>query len=213
MGPFHRPVSAGPLFGGRSFGKRISKQALLGALGLPQNPGRPLIGIVSRFAHQKGMDFVGEIAPQLAEENLALAVLGSGDAGLEDMFRFFAYIRPDKFGVRIGYDDGLAHLIEAGSDMFLMPSRYEPSGLSQMYSLRYGTVPIVRATGGLEDTVDESTGFKYAGYSPAGLLDAVVRALTAFEDREAWEERMRLGMAKDFSWDRSAAEYQRLYRE
>jgi starch synthase len=194
-------------------GKRIAKQALLGALGLPQNPDRPLIGIVSRFAHQKGMDFVGEIAPQLAEENLALAVLGSGDAGIENMFRYFASIRPDKFGVRIGYDDGLAHLIEAGSDMFLMPSRYEPSGLSQMYSLRYGTVPIVRATGGLEDTVDESTGFKYHGYSPAGLLDATRRALAAFEDRDAWQERMRHGMAKDFSWDRSAAEYQRLYRK
>jgi starch synthase len=193
-------------------GKRILKQALLDALGLPRNPERAVIGIVSRFAHQKGMDFVGEIAPQLAEENLALAVLGSGDAGLEDMFRYFAHIRSDKFGVRIGYDDGMAHLIQAGSDMFLMPSRYEPSGLSQMYSLRYGTVPIVRATGGLDDTVDESTGFKYQGYSPAGLLDAIRRALTAFEDRKEWEERMRLGMAKDFSWNRSASEYQRLYR-
>jgi starch synthase len=171
-----------------------------------------LIGIVSRFAYQKGMDFVGEIAAQLAEQNVALAVLGSGEAGVEDMFRYFASIRPDKFGVRIGYDDGMAHLIEAGSDMFLMPSRYEPSGLSQMYSLRYGTVPIVRATGGLEDTVDESTGFKFYGYSPADLLDAVRRALRAFENRDAWRERMQLGMAKDYSWDASAAEYQRLYR-
>ncbi len=194
-------------------GKRTSKHALLDALGLPQNPDRPLIGIVSRFAYQKGMDFVGEIAPQLGELNVALAVLGSGDPAIEDMFRYFASIRPDKFGVRIGYDDSLAHLIEAGSDMFLMPSRYEPSGLSQMYSLRYGTVPIVRATGGLDDTVDESTGFKYSGYSPADLLDAVVRALRAFEDRKAWQERMRRGMAKDFSWDQSAAEYQRLYRQ
>jgi len=127
------------------------------------------------------------------------------------MFRYFAHIRPDKFGVRIGYDDPLAHLIEAGSDMFLMPSRYEPSGLSQMYSLRYGTVPIVRSTGGLEDTVDESTGFKYHGYSTAALLDTIRRALATFEDQEAWRRRMVLGMAKDFSWDVSAAEYQRLY--
>ena len=193
-------------------GKRILKQALLDTLGLPQRLDRPLIGIVSRFAYQKGMDFVGEIAAQLAEENVALAVLGSGEMSVEDMFRYFARTRPDKFGVRIGYDDGLAHLIEAGSDMFLMPSRYEPSGLSQMYSLRYGTVPIVRATGGLEDTVDESTGFKFHGYSPADLLDAVLRALRAFENREAWQERMKLGMAKDYSWDASAAEYQRLYR-
>jgi starch synthase len=192
-------------------GKQLCKQVLMRALGLPQHPDRPLIGIVSRFAHQKGMDFVGEIAAQLAEENVALAVLGSGDAGVEDMFRYFSYVRPDKFGVRIGYDDGLAHLIEAGSDMFLMPSRYEPSGLSQMYSLRYGTVPIVRSTGGLEDTVDESTGFKYYGYSSAALFDAIRRAMDAFQDRQAWLTRMRSGMEKDFSWDVSAVEYQRLY--
>jgi starch synthase len=193
-------------------GKRICKQALLETLGLPRERDRAVIGIVSRFAHQKGMDFVGEIAPQLAGENVALAVLGSGDAAIEDMFRYFANVWPEKFGVRIGYDDALAHLIEAGSDMFLMPSRYEPSGLSQMYSLRYGTVPIVRATGGLDDTVDESTGFKFHGYSQADLFDAIRRALSAFEDQPAWEERMRLGMVKDFSWDASAVEYQRLYR-
>ena len=193
-------------------GKRICKQALLETLGLRRDADRPLIGIVSRFAHQKGMDFVGEIAPRLAGENVAMVVLGSGDAAIEDMFRYFANVWPDKFGVRIGYDDALAHLIEAGSDMFLMPSRYEPSGLSQMYSLRYGTVPIVRATGGLDDTVDESTGFKFHGYSPADLFEAIRRALSAFEDRQAWRERMRLGMAKDFSWDASAVEYQRLYR-
>jgi starch synthase len=121
--------------------------------------------------------------------------------------------RPDRFAVRIGYDDGLSHRIEAGADMFLMPSRYEPCGLNQLYSLRYGTVPIVHATGGLEDTVDAETGFKYSGYSPANLAVAVGKALAAFEDREAWTARMRLGMAKDFSWDASAAQYQRLYRQ
>ena len=113
-----------------------------------------MIGIVSRFAYQKGMDFVGEIAPQLASRTWRWRCSVRAKWRVEDMFRYFAPIRPDKFGVRIGYDDGLAHLIEAGSDMFLMPSRYEPCGLSQMYSLRYGTVPIVRATGGLDDTVD-----------------------------------------------------------
>lgn len=192
-------------------GKQISKQMLLGTLALPPDPDRPLIGIVSRFAYQKGMDFIGDISPQLAGENVALAVLGSGDRGIEDMFRYFAYRRPEQFGVCIGYDNVLAHLIEAGADMFLMPSRYEPSGLSQMYSLRYGTVPIVRATGGLEDTVDGSTGFKYYGYSPAALFGAIRSGLDEFRDRDAWQARMRRGMAKDFSWDASAAEYQKLY--
>lgn len=192
-------------------GKQICKQALIEELGLANLPDRPVIGIVSRFAHQKGMDFVGDIAPRLAEQNVALAVLGSGDARIENMFRYCAFMRPDRFGVRIGYDEGLAHLIEGGADMFLMPSRYEPSGLSQMYSLRYGTVPIVRATGGLEDTVDEETGFKYQGYSTAALMAAIREALSAFEDRDAWRVRMRRGMARDFSWDSAASEYQRLY--
>ncbi len=190
-------------------GKRACKQALLDRLRLPD---RPLIGIVSRFAHQKGLDLLGEIASQLAAENVAFAVLGSGDTGVEDMFRYFGYVRPDRFGVRIGYDNSLAHLIEGGADMFLMPSRYEPSGLSQMYSLRYGTVPVVRATGGLQDTVDEETGFRFHGYSPFALLATIREALTSFQDQEAWRIRMLRGMAKDFSWDTSAAQYQELYR-
>jgi starch synthase len=193
-------------------GKRFCKLMLLQHLGLPRDLDRPLVGIISRFAHQKGLDMVGDIAAPLADENVALAILGSGDARTEDMFRYFSYVRPDKFGVRIGYDDGLAHLIEAGSDMFLMPSRYEPSGLNQMYSLRYGTVPIVRATGGLEDTVDESTGFKFHGYAPSSLFAAIRQALGAFNDPDAWRARMRLGMSKDFSWDVSARKYQELYR-
>ena len=193
-------------------GKRVCKLALLEALGLPLNPERPLIGIVSRFVHQKGFDLFGEIAPQVAEEDVAMAVLGSGDAGIEDMFRYFAYARPDKFGVRIGYDNAVAHLIEAGADLFLMPSRYEPSGLSQMYSLRYGTPPVVRATGGLEDSVDEETGFKFHGYSPLALFAAIREALAAYQDRDGWTVRMLRGMAKDFSWDVAAAKYQELYR-
>jgi starch synthase len=193
-------------------GKAICKRALLAELHLPDLPDRPVLGIVSRFAYQKGMDFVGEIAPRLAEDDMALVVVGSGDPGIEGMFRDFARARPDKFGVRIGYDNGLAHLIESGADMFLMPSRYEPSGLSQMYSLRYGTVPIVRATGGLEDTVDhDDTGYKYEGYSSAALYGAVRQAFAAFGDREGWRARMRRGMVKDFSWNASAGDYQRLY--
>jgi starch synthase len=193
-------------------GKRECKQYLLDELGLPPDLDRPLIGIVSRFAEQKGFDLVAAIAAELASENLALAVLGSGDPRMEDAFRYLATVLPDRFGVRIGYDNALAHRIEAGADMFLMPSRYEPSGLNQMYSLRYGTVPIVRATGGLEDSVDESTGFKFRGYTPDALLEAVRAALSSFEDGESWRARMRRGMAKDFSWDASAAQYQQLYR-
>jgi starch synthase len=193
-------------------GKRECKLALLDELGLPADADRPLIGIVSRFADQKGFDLIADIASQLADENLALAVLGSGDTRMEDVFRYFAYARPDKFGVRIGYDDELAHRIEAGADMFLMPSRYEPCGLSQIYSLKYGTVPVVRATGGLDDTVDETTGFKFQEYSPAALAAAIGTALEAFEDKREWVARMRRGMAKNYSWDVSAAEYQRLYR-
>ena len=134
-------------------GKLASKKALLAEVGLPPNTSRPLIGIVSRFADQKGFDLVEDIAAWLADQDVAMVALGSGQKKHEDMFRQLAALRPEKFAVRIGYDDALSHRIEAGADMFLMPSQYEPCGLSQIYSLRYGTVPIVRATGGLDDTV------------------------------------------------------------
>jgi starch synthase len=194
-------------------GKAECKRQLLAEMGLPYYGERPLLGIVSRFADQKGFDLLAPIAGPLAEENIALAVLGSGDQRYEDMFRHFAAARPDKFGVRIGYDNGLAHRIEAASDIFLMPSQYEPCGLNQIYSLNYGTVPIVRATGGLDDTVDSSTGFKFSEYSPAAFAGAIGEALHAYQFRDAWTERMRRGMAKDFSWESSAAEYQRMYAE
>jgi len=193
-------------------GKRLAKRALLEEVGLPVIETRPLIGIVSRFAGQKGFDLLEEIAPELAEMDLAMVVLGSGEAPIEEMFRSMAEAHPEKFAVQVGYDEGLAHRIEAGADMFLMPSRYEPCGLSQLYSLRYGTVPIVRATGGLEDTVDELTGFKFTEYTPEALLEAIRQALAAWPDRSGWRERMRRGMAKDFSWDAAAAQYQSLYR-
>ncbi len=172
----------------------------------------PLIGIVSRFAQQKGLDIFTEIAPELADDNVAFAALGSGEAAIEDAFRSLAAAQPHKFGVRVGFDNGLAHRIEAGADMFLMPSRYEPAGLNQMYSLRYGTPPIVRATGGLMDTVDPETGFIFTGVDPAALLSAIRAALAAYQDENGWVERMRRGMAKDFSWNASAAKYQELYR-
>ena len=193
-------------------GKLASKKALLAELGLPPNTARPLIGIVSRFADQKGFELMEGIVAWLDDQDVAMVALGAGQKKYEDMFRQLAALRPEKFAVRIGYDDALSHRIEAGADMFLMPSQYEPCGLSQIYSLRYGTVPIVRATGGLEDTVDQSTGFKFVDYTPGALQAAIRQALDAFETPGSWIARMRRGMAKDFSWDTSAREYQRLYR-
>jgi starch synthase len=203
-------------------GKRVCKAALLEEMGLPPDLDRPLLGVVSRFAEQKGMDLLagaavsGDIAPDFAAdsplENAALVVLGSGDPVLERTFRELAAAHPERIAFRVGYNEGLAHRIEAGSDMFLMPSRYEPCGLNQIYSLRYGTVPVVRSTGGLQDTVDSGTGFKFTGRSAADLARAITAALEAFKDRPSWIARMRRGMAKDFSWDASAKEYQKLYR-
>ena len=193
-------------------GKRISKRALLEEMDLPVKIDRPLIGITSRLVEQKGFELLAGAAAELFQENVALVALGSGEPRLEHMFRDFAVAWPDKFAVRIGFDNALAHRIEAGSDMFLMPSRYEPCGLSQMYSLRYGTVPIVRATGGLEDSVDNETGFKFRDYTPAALAGAVAAALEAWQDQKGWLVRMRRGMAKDFSWNASAARYRELYK-
>jgi starch synthase len=194
-------------------GKRVCKAELLGEMDLPIDLDRPVIGIVSRFAEQKGMDLVTAVASAVDSplEKASLVVLGSGDRGLEAAFRELAIAYPGRVAARIGYDENMAHLIEAGSDMFLMPSRYEPCGLNQIYSLRYGTVPVVRATGGLQDTVDSQTGFKFKGLSAGELAQAIAAALEAFKDRPSWVARMRRGMAKDFSWDASAKEYQRLY--
>lgn len=194
-------------------GKRVCKQALLAEYGLPQDdPDRPLIANISRFAAQKGLDILADAATRLLEEDLTLVILGSGDLPYETMLRTLAETYPQKVGLRVGYDAGLSHRIEAGADMFLMPSRYEPCGLNQIYSLKYGTVPVVRATGGLDDTIDEGTGFKFRDYSGDALLEAVRQALKAFENEEQWARRMRRGMEKDFSWSASAGEYVELYR-
>jgi starch synthase len=193
--------------------KQTCKHELLKEFGLPSTEGkRPLIGIVSRFAAQKGFDLIAEIAGSLLSEDVSLVVLGAGDPAYEQMFRDLAAWKPDRCGVRIGYDNPLAHRIEAGSDMFLMPSRYEPCGLNQMYSLRYGTVPIVRATGGLNDTIDEGVGFKFHGYSGPALLAAIREALAAYRNQEAWQAMMRTGMEKDFSWNAAAKQYSALYK-
>lgn len=194
-------------------GKREAKRDLLAAFGLPELAlDKPVVGIVSRFVGQKGFDLLAEAAGRLLEEDFYLVALGSGEALYEKFFLDLAAARPDRVGVHIGYNDPLAHKIEAGADMFLMPSRYEPCGLNQFYSLRYGTVPVVRATGGLDDSVDEECGFKFTEYSGGALLEALRQAIRAYADPPRWKKMMITGMGKDFSWNASAAEYSTLYR-
>jgi starch synthase len=202
-------------------GKAECRRDLLHAFGLENAPDTtPVIGIVSRLATQKGFDFVAQIADALTERNMVLVVLGTGEPFYENFFRSLAARRLHQVAVQIKYDDALAHKVEAGSDIFLMPSRYEPCGLNQIYSLKYGTVPVVRATGGLEDTVEEwnaeastGTGFKFYGYRAEDLLTAIDRSLTAFQDKEGWRTLMRNGMAKDYSWEHPAREYVEVYSE
>ncbi len=201
-------------------GKQSCKKELLEIFGLsPEHQARPLLGIVSRFADQKGFDLIAAAANELMQEDLVLTILGTGERRYEELFVALADEFPGRIGVRIGYDNELAHKIEAGADMFLMPSRYEPCGLNQVYSLKYGTVPIVRATGGLDDTVESfdvehgtGTGFKFAPYTGAALLDSVRQALHHFTDERIWKRIQLNGMAKDFSWKRPAAEYAKLYK-
>jgi starch synthase len=202
-------------------GKRACRADLLHAFGLEKVPETtPVIGIISRLATQKGFDMVAQIAEELAQRDLVITALGSGDAYYENIFREWASRHPASVSVRFGYNEALSHKIEAGSDLFLMPSRYEPSGLNQLYSLKYGTVPVVRATGGLDDTIEEwdaekgtGTGFKFAGFNPIDLLAEIDRALEAFKDKPNWQLLMRNGMAKDYSWGGPAKEYVKVYEE
>jgi starch synthase len=198
-------------------GKKECKRQLIRETGLQERAmERPLMGIVSRFADQKGFDIVREMAwPLFGNSDAYLVVLGNGERRYEEMFSYLERDFPGRVALKIGFNEGLAHRIEAGSDMFLMPSRYEPCGLNQMYSLRYGTVPVVRATGGLDDTVEAEgparTGFKFTDYNENALLETVHAALVAWEDTADWEAMMVRGMKKNFSWPASAAEYSRLY--
>jgi starch synthase len=201
-------------------GKLACKRDLIEVFGLPQDSvNKPVIGIVSRFAGQKGFDLIEEIAPELLAEDLAMAVLGAGELKYEKVMRELEAAHPEKLAVKIEYDNVLAHKIEAGADIFLMPSRYEPCGLNQIYSLKYGTVPIVRATGGLDDTIESfdpatgrGTGFKFQAYDGAALLDAVRQALAIYRSQPAMWRRIQVnGMGEDFSWHASAIEYARLY--
>jgi len=192
---------------------------------------------VSRMVDQKGLDLIAALAGTLPELHASWTILGTGDPVYQDMWRTLAARHPDRIAAHIGFDESLAHLVEGGADLFLMPSRFEPCGLNQMYSMRYGTVPIVHAVGGLADTVvdytpaaprrrppaesaaktprtrarKKPTGFVFREYRPDALLEALGRALAVFGNPSAWKALQAAGMAEDFSWDRSAAEYVKIY--
>jgi starch synthase len=219
--PAHDPFLPRPFGSGDLTGKRDAKAAVLGRYGLAADAAalaRPLVGMVSRMVDQKGFDLIAATLEDLAHLDAAFVVLGTGDPRYQDMWRTFAARHPDRIGARIGFDESLAHLIEGGADIFLMPSRFEPCGLNQMYSMRYGTVPVVHGVGGLADTVVDhrpgarrATGFVLRDYTPAALLEALNRALTVFADPAKWRTLQTTGMQQDFSWDRSAQEYVKMY--
>jgi starch synthase len=202
---------------GRLAAKAKNKAALQRLVGLAEDPGVPLFGVVSRLTRQKGLDLLAEIAAAVLALPAQLVVLGSGEHDLEGDFRSIAAAHPGRCAVTIGFDESLAHRIEAGADAFLMPSRFEPCGLNQMYSLRYGTPPIVRATGGLADTVidaadaERGNGFVFSEPVAPALLAAIERAASAWQDAALWQRLQRNGMAGDFSWEAPAQQYVELY--
>lgn len=201
--------------------KCANKAALQELFGLPVTAEKPLVGFVGRMVEQKGIDLILRVLPALAEKGAQAVVLGAGEQVFENELRTLADRFPQAIGYHIGYDEARAHLVEAGADMFLMPSRFEPCGLNQIYSLRYGTPPIVRRTGGLADTVVDATpealndgsatGFLFDEVSPEAVLNAFERALTLYRKPKAWKRLMVAGMAQDFSWEASARRYLEIY--
>jgi starch synthase len=204
-------------------GKVACKLALQKHHGLIEGARTPLLGIVSRLASQKGLDLLLALVPKLLATKVQIVVLGTGDAVYHDAFRALAKANPKHVGVTLGYNEALAHQIEAGADLFLMPSQYEPCGLNQLYSLRYGTVPVVRATGGLADTVvnatasslsaGKATGFAFIPFTADAFFQAIARAVALYRDQpEAFRALQTTGMSQDWSWNRSAGEYQAVYQ-
>jgi starch synthase len=201
-------------------GKAACKADLQRAFGLPERPDVPLLAVISRLTPQKGMDLVAETLDAVLSLDTQFVLLGTGDADLQEAFEDAKVRHPSRVGLKLGFDVALSHKIEAGADMFLMPSRYEPCGLNQMYSLAYGTVPIVRATGGLDDTIQtfdpatgDGTGFKFVEATAEALQGIVRTAVALYRQRDRWKRLVRNGMACDFSWDRSAREYLALYQQ
>jgi starch synthase len=202
--------------------KPLCKAALQRRFGLAEEPRTPLLAMVSRLVEQKGVDLVGQAAGALLRQQTQLVVLGEGDPVYHHLLRDLRARYPDRVGLTLAFDEPLAHQIEAGADIFLMPSLYEPSGLNQLYSLKYGTVPVVRATGGLADTIRHAspealaagiaTGFSFIAHTATALRETVEPALELYRSRpDAWLRLVQTGMRQDWSWDRSAAEYERLY--
>ncbi len=198
-------------------GKAICKKDLLKEYHLDVNPSIPLIGIISRFAEQKGFDILSSSMEELMKLELAMVVLGTGERRYQTLFEELARRYPDKLSVKIAFDEALAHKLEAGCDFLLMPSRYEPCGLNQIYSLRYGTIPIVRATGGLDDTIRDyseknGNGFKFREYSPQALVEKVKEAISVYKNKKKWRTLQKRAMREDFSWHQSARKYLSIYR-
>ncbi|MGH8596354.1 MAG: glycogen synthase, partial [Gammaproteobacteria bacterium] len=215
--PARDPLIATRFDAGRWLDRRLNKRALQAAFGLPQDDDQFLIGAVARFADQKGIDLILDSIPALLPAPIQWLLLGSGERHLEQRVIALGAAHPQRIGYRIAFDTPLSHQMFAGLDAFLMPSRFEPCGLAQLYSQRYGTVPIVRRTGGLTDSVVDATrpaatGFVFEAATGTALADAVRRALGTFQDAAAWQRLQRNGMAQDFSWDRSAREYLEVYR-
>lgn len=200
-------------------GQRKCKLDLLKKFGLSEaDPGRPILGLVSRLVWQKRVDLVVAAAPEIVKAGGLLTVLGTAETGLEEALKTLAKKFPGEVGAHIRHDECLAHKLEAGADIFLMPSRYEPCGLNQMYSLKYGTVPVVRATGGLLDTIqpwdgETGNGFRFSGESRDAFVKAIHEALDLYRDREAWSVIMRNGMSEDHSWGRSTRRHLDLYED
>jgi starch synthase len=199
-------------------GKRKCKNDLRSVMKLKGSVNSAIIGMTMRLAQQKGCDILAEAVDELMKLDLLLVLLGQGEEKYEKLIADLGKKYKERFGVRIGFDNVLAHKIEAGSDLFLMPSRYEPCGLNQMYSLKYGTIPIVRATGGLDDTIQEfdpgteqGNGFKFGEYSSAALVEEVKKALAVYQNKRLWQKLVKKAMKEDFSWKRSALKYAELY--
>jgi starch synthase len=195
-----------------------NKKTLCNLNNLEYQENTPLIGIISRLTDQKGFDLIEEVADDLLSMDIQMVLLGTGDPKYHKLFEKLAKKYPDKLAANLRFDNKLAHLIEAGADIFLMPSRFEPCGLNQMYSLKYGTVPIVRETGGLADTIDnfnaqsgEGNGFTFKKYDASEMLKTIKRAVKTFQDKSVWASIQNAGMKQDYSWNQSAQKYLKLY--
>ena len=216
--PADDPLIPAPFSAADVSGKKVCREGLLRSFGLEAGPDVPVIGIVSRLAGQKGLDIVCEALPSLFALDLRLVILGTGDARIQDQLIEARRAAPTRLGLRVAFDERAARTIYAGSDLFLIPSRYEPCGLTQMYSLRYGTIPVVRATGGLDDSVEEfdaasltGNGFKFKEATPPAMMGAIRKAMDAFRSRSARLALVRNAMASDFSWEKAAGKYLELY--